>query len=76
MCTLLVWVGACETCRRPVQRGLMSPGTCWPVCWLSYYILFLHMKLQMSGALGAEANEKEARHLDSAWSTQTLYQKK
>lgn len=54
----------------------MSPGTCWPVCWLSYYILFLHMKLEMSGALGAEANEKEARHLDSAWSTRTLSQKK
>lgn len=54
----------------------MSPGTCWHVCWLSYYILFLHMKLEMSGALGAEANEKEARHLDSAWSTQTLSQKK
>lgn len=54
----------------------MSPGTCWPVCWLSYYILFLHMKLEMSGALGAEANEKEARHLDSAWSTWTLSQKK
>lgn len=54
----------------------MSPGTCWHVCWLSYYILFLHMKLEMSGALGAEANEKEARHLDSAWSTWTLSQKK
>lgn len=34
------------------------------------------MKLEMSGALGAEANKKEAGRVHSAWSTQTLSQKK